>query len=340
MRLRRSSPDARGYTRVKSRSSFSYRGLDGRVLADESELARISSLAIPPAWVEVWICPWPNGHIQAVGTDAAGRRQYRYHDEWRRQRDALKHDRMLSLAAALPKARTATSGALRASGLPRGRVLAGAFRMLDVGSFRIGSESYAADNDTYGLATLRREHVSIRGNRVTFTYVAKGAQDREQTVVDPTLARLLNDLNQRDDPSPELLAWWEEDRWHDVHSADINDHVRTATRGEFTAKDFRTWNATVLMAQLLALEAPPTTQTARKRAVSRSYERVADYLGNTPTVARGSYVDPRVVDLFNDGIVLPAGSLPKNRKYLPVHGRVERAVLRMLRSPAREPRRT
>ena len=270
-----------------------------------------------------------------MGTDAAGRRQYRYHDEWRRQRDAVKHDRMLTLATALPKARTATSAALRAQDLTRARVLAGAFRMLDVGSFRIGSESYAAENDTYGLATLRREHVSIRGSRVTFTYVAKGAQDREQTVIDTALARLLSELSHRDDPSPELLAWWAEDRWHDVHSADINDHVREVTRGDFTAKDFRTWNATVLMAQLLALETPPTTPTARKRAVTRSYERVADYLGNTPAVARGSYVDPRVVDLYDDGVVLPARALPKNRKYLPVHGRVERAVLRMLRRPTR-----
>ena len=335
VRLRRSSPDAPGYTRVRSRGSFSYRGTDARPLTDAAELDRIAQLAIPPAWGEVWICPWPNGHIQAVGTDAAGRRQYLYHADWRRQRDAMKHERMLSLAVALPRARSAASAALRATEPTRERVLAGAFRMLDVGSFRIGSESYAAENDTYGLATLRREHVSIRGRRVTFTYVAKGAQDREQTVIDVALARLLAELKGRDDPSPELLAWRNGDGWRDVHSADINDHVRTVTRGDFTAKDFRTWNATVLMAQLLALEGPAETVSARKKAVSRSYERVADYLGNTPTVARGSYVDPRVVDLYHDGVVLPARSLPKNRKHLPVHGRVERAVLRMLRKPTR-----
>ena len=335
MRLRRSSPVEPGYTRRKTRNTFTYRGIDGEPVRDAAEVERIDALAIPPAWVDVWICPWPNGHIQAVGTDAAGRRQYRYHDDWRRQRDAAKHDRMLSLAVALPKARARASSALRAQDLDRDRVLSGAFRMLDVGSFRIGSESYAEDNDTYGLATLRREHVSISGSRVTFTYVSKGSQDRRQTVTDKALARLLSELADRDDPSSELLAWREDGRWHDVHSADINDHVRELTRSDFTAKDFRTWNATVLMAQLLALEGPAPTGSARKRVVTRCYGCVADYLGNTPAVARGSYVDPRVVDLYNDGVVLPARSLPTNRKTLPVHGRVERAVLRMLVSPTR-----
>ena len=195
-------------------------------------MQRIRDLAIPPAWTNVWICTGANGHIQAVGTDAAGRRQYLYHPQWRTKRDAAKHDRVLELAARLPKARRLTASALRGDGLTRERVLATAFRMLDLGSFRIGSETYADQHDTYGLATIRREHVTIRRHSVTFRYLAKGSVDREQRVVDAALATALAELVARDDDDPELLAWYEANgRWHDVHSTDVNEHVHEVMRG-------------------------------------------------------------------------------------------------------------
>jgi DNA topoisomerase IB len=297
---------------------------------------RIESLAIPPAWNEVWICPWPNGHIQAIGTDAAGRRQYLYHLDWRRQRDVAKHERVLELAGVLPRCRRTAGACLHAEGLGRDRVLAAAFRLLDLGAFRIGSESYAASNDTYGLATLRREHLHVAGRTATFRYPAKGSQERTQQIVDAGLAKVLAELLQRDTSGGELLAWADgAGAWHDLHSADINEYVHGLTRGDFTAKDFRTWNATVLMAQLLALTGVARTLTSRKHAVLECYRGVADYLGNTVSVARGSYVDPRVVELYQDGVILPERALPRSRRELPVHGQVERAVLRMLNSPTR-----
>ena len=212
---------------------------------DEADVQRIRDLAIPPAWTNVWICTGANGHIQAVGTDAAGRRQYLYHPQWRTKRDAAKHDRARA-GSSVPKARKLTASALRGDGLTRERVLATAFRMLDLGSFRIGSETYADQHDTYGLATIRREHVTIRRHSVTFRYLAKGSVDREQRVVDAALATALAELVARDDDDPELLAWYEANgRWHDVHSTDVNEHVHEVMRGEFTARIFLgTWNAT------------------------------------------------------------------------------------------------
>ncbi|TAK68863.1 MAG: DNA topoisomerase IB [Actinomycetota bacterium] len=335
MRLRRSSPAEPGWRRRRRGRGFEYLDAHGSRIADPASLQRIADLVIPPAWTDVWISPAVNGHIQAVGTDAAGRRQYLYHAQWRTQRDAAKHDRVLDLAARLPRARVHTANALKGDDVTKSRALAAAFRMLDLGSFRIGSESYADQHDTYGLATIRREHVVVRGHSITFHYVAKGAKDREQRVVDSALAKVLAELIHRDDDDPELLAWNDGNAWHDIHSADVNQHVHEMMRGDFTAKDFRTWNATVLMAQLLAFEGSVTGTTARKRAVVAAYRGVADYLGNTVTVARSSYVDPRVVELFDDGVVLPRQSLPRARRNLPVHGKVERAVLRMLRSPQR-----
>lgn len=335
MRLRRTSPAQPGWRRRRRGRGFEYLDEQGRALRDPQHLERVKSLAIPPAWTDVWICPLPQGHLQAVGTDSAGRRQYLYHPEWRTKRDAAKHERVLELAGRLPRARKRSHAALRSDSLDRSRVLGAAFRMLDLGSFRIGSETYTDQNDTYGLATFRREHVKVRGRSVTFHYIAKGAAERVQRVVDASLAKVLRELIERDEDGAELLAWCQDGRWHDVHSSDVNEHLRALMDGDFTAKDFRTWNATVLMAQLLAIERDARTVSARRRAVKEAYETVADYLGNTPTIARTSYVDPRVVELYNDGVVLPARSLPKRRLDLPVHGRVERSVYSMLRRPRR-----
>lgn len=303
-------------------------------MADEQTRARIASLAIPPAWTDVWISPFPNGHLQAVGTDSAGRRQYIYHPDWVRQREGIKHQRIVDFGRALPRARRLSHRALTGQELSRERVLAAAFRILDVGSLRVGSEAYAAENGSFGLATLLREHASVIGHRVTFDYVAKGGQWRSQTLTDPSLAAVVSTLLDRDDPSPELLAWREGDAWHDVTRTDINGYVKEVTGGDFTAKDFRTWNATVLMAQLLALCGPSPGRRRRSEAIRSTYAKVAEYLGNTPSVARSSYVGARVVDLYLDGVTVPKSALPKRRVELPVHQSVERAVVRLLNGRA------
>ncbi len=267
---------------------------------------RIKELVIPPAWKDVWICPWPNGHIQAIGFDAAGRKQYLYHPDWRRSRDAEKHQRVLELARALPRARELVAAQLELPAPTRERTLAAAFRMLDLGFFRIGSESYAEANGTFGLATMRREHVSVHGDSVLFEFVSKGSIQQQQRIVDPDLARVLRSLLRRRDPNPDLLAWRQgRGEWRDLRSEDVNEYVREVTRGDHTAKDFRTWNATVLMAQALAVSTrADASPTARKRAVTRAVREVADYLGNTPTVARGSYIDARIIDLYLDGVTI------------------------------------
>jgi DNA topoisomerase IB len=342
MRVRRSDCAAPGVTRRRRGRGFVYLDPAGKSVEDPSTLARIKALVIPPAWSDVWICPWPNGHIQAVGTDAAGRRQYLYHAAWREQRDVLKHERVLGLARRLPAARTRVATDLAGRGLTRQRVLAGAFRLLDLGFFRIGSETYAEANGTYGLATLRRSDVTVRGDAIVFDYNAKGSKQRVQRLIDPDLARLVRALLKRADPSDELLGWREGATWRDVRSDDVNAYVKEVVGADFSAKDFRTWNATVLMAQALAVsgQAPPS-ETARKRAVARAVRETADYLGNTPAVARGSYIDARVIDLYLDGVTIDPALVDDGSESpgLPTHGPVEGATARMLRSPRRAVRR-
>jgi DNA topoisomerase IB len=283
-----------GWRRRRAGRGFAYYDDDGALIRDE-RLERLRSLAIPPAWRDVWICPWPNGHIQATGVDAAGRRQYRYHDQWRARRDAEKHERVLEIAHQLPDVRDAVVDAIHGTGLTRERVLATAVRLLDLGAFRVGSEQYAEDNGTYGLATLRKEHVRVRGERVYFSYTAKPTAD------------VVRELLERPDGGEELLGYWVDDPagggriWHDVTSAEVNAYLKEISDAEITAKDFRTWNATVLMAATLAEAPEPATKTARKRVLKQAYERVSETLGNTPAVCKASYVDPRVVDRFENG---------------------------------------
>jgi DNA topoisomerase IB len=281
---------------------FAYYDSDG-VLIKDDRLERVKALAIPPAWKDVWICPWPNGHIQAVGTDAAGRRQYRYHDQWRVKRDAAKHERVLEISHQLPDVRDAVLDALNSRGLNRDRVLACGVRLLDLGAFRVGSEQYADDNGTFGLATLRREHVEVRGERVFFHYTAKGGIDRELELIDEPTALVVRDLLRRPaDQGDELLGYPLEDgSWHDVTSTEINAYLKEISGAEITAKDFRTWTATVMMAAQLAEEPPPRSKTARKKVVRQAYVKVSEQLGNTPAVCKASYVDPRVVDRYEHG---------------------------------------
>jgi DNA topoisomerase IB len=282
---------------------------------------------IPPAWEDVWICAEPGGHIQAVGTDAAGRRQYRYHDLWRERRDRDKHDRVLEFGRVLPRLRETVSGDLAGRGLGRERVLAAAVRLIDLGFFRPGGEEYAAENGTFGIATIRREHVICRRGELVFDYLAKGAKHREQAVVDADVQAVVVGL----------FAYWSGRGWHDVTDADINAYLAEISGGEFTAKDFRTWHATVLAAVGLAVsEHAAGTAAARKRAIARAVAEVAGYLGNTPAVARASYIDPRVIDLYESGITIAPAlrDLGRNSAFgdLATRGAAERAVVRMLTS--------
>jgi DNA topoisomerase I len=340
VRLRRVDCATPGITRVRRGRGFSYRDADGRTVTDAAVLDRIADLAIPPAWTEVWICPHPRGHIQAVGTDAAGRRQYRYHDEWRVQRDAAKHDRVLLFARRLPAARERVDEHLGQRGVTKQRVLAAAFRLLDLGFFRIGGESYAEENGSFGLATMRRRHVSISGDLVVFDYTAKNGKHRVQGVVDESVRKVVRSLLDRDDSSRELLAYKDRQGWHDITTADINAYLRDVVGDEVSAKDFRTWHATVLMAVGLAVSThAPTSEGARKRAVSRVVTEVSHYLGNTPAVCRSSYIDPRVIDLYDDGTTIAAAlarlGAGADFGQPATHGQIEGAVLRLLRRPAR-----
>jgi DNA topoisomerase IB len=315
-----------GIRRRRCGRGFVYTDADGARVTDPETLDRIRALVLPPAWEDVWICPWPHGHIQAVGTDAKGRRQYRYHDAWRLRRDQEKFDHMLAFARALPRLRRTCARHLALEGLPRERVLACAVRLLDLGFFRIGTEDYAEENGTYGLATMRKEHVTVGpDDLVTFDYPAKAGKQRFQRIVDPDVADVVRALKRRRGGSPELLAWRSEDgTWCDVRSADVNAYVKECTGGEFTAKDFRTWSATVLAAVALAVSVEaPRTPTGRKRAVARAVQEVARYLGNTPAVCRTSYIDPRVVDRFRAGATV-AGALQRSPEA------VERAVVDLL----------
>jgi DNA topoisomerase IB len=335
IKVRRSDLSEPGITRRRRGKGFSYRGPDSAPVADPAVLARIKGLAVPPAWKDVWICPDSRGHIQAVGTDSAGRRQYLYHDAWRAERDQDKHDRMLEFGAALPRLRRMVDQHLDERGLCRNRVLAAAVRLIDLGFFRSGGEEYAADNDTYGLATILRAQVTCSRGQVRFNYPAKGSQQREQVVADARVCAVVTSLKRRKNSGDDLLAYRSGTRWHDVTAADINDYIREISGGEFTAKDFRTWHATVLAAVGLAVSGDaPGTDAARKRAVVRAVREVAGYLGNTPAVARGSYIDPRVIEEYQQGrtVARALGELGKQSEFgeLATEGPVESAVLRLL----------
>jgi DNA topoisomerase IB len=269
---------------------------------DPEVLGRIRELVIPPAWKDVWICPHPMGHIQAVGTDVAGRRQYLYHPQWRMRRDQEKFDRMLEFARKLPAMRDVAMGHLALKGMPRKRALACAVRLLDLGFFRIGTESYAEQNKTYGIATMQKKHVRLNGNIITFDYKAKSGLRRVQSIVAPDVFQVVSLLKRRRGGGDELLAYKNGRTWIDVKSIDINDYLKEVMDGDFSSKDFRTWNATVLASVATAISGgAASSATARKRALARAVKEVAHYLGNTPAVCRSSYIDPRVFDRYRSG---------------------------------------
>lgn len=341
-RLRRVSVTLPGLTRVRCGKGFRYLDAGGRPVTDAAVLDRIMALVLPPAWTEVWICPVASGHVQATGLDAAGRRQYRYHDQWRLQQDLVKHERVLAFGAVLPHVRAAVRTDLAGAGLSRRRVLSCAVRLLDLGFFRIGSEQYAAQNGSFGLATMRKEHVTVASNgTVTFDYIAKSGKHRVQSLVEPEVGAVVQALKRRRGGGPELLAFRDGERWVDVKSTDINAHLQELSDGDFTAKDFRTWSATVLAAVGFAVSTDAAASaTARRRAVTRVVQEVAHYLGNTPAVCRASYIDPRLIDLYDAGVTIASELrlLGEDAAYgqPATQGAIEAAVLRLLRAPERQ----
>ncbi|MFS8096019.1 DNA topoisomerase IB [Lentzea alba] len=290
MRLRRSDPAKSGWTRHRHGSGFRYTDATGKPLTKD-EIARVKALVIPPAWREVWICPHPNGHIQALGYDDAGRRQYLYHEQWRTDRDAEKFDRVLKLAPKLRRFREQIETDMKSRG--RKRLLAIALRMLDLGIFRVGHEEYVEDNGTHGVATLLCEHLSVKGDRVRFRFPAKSGVEVDEEITDPKLARAVRTLLK--DKPPDCRVF-------DLTADDVNERFRELVGDEFSVKDLRTWHATVRAAQAFAEQPKPT-----KRAVSAVMKDVAEHLGNTAAVTRKSYVDPRLVEAFESGEVIGNG---------------------------------
>ncbi|MFH7599338.1 DNA topoisomerase IB [Streptomyces racemochromogenes] len=336
MRLRTSRPDRPGYTRVRHGRGFRYLDATGRPLTDGAERARIRALVIPPAWRDVWICPWPSGHIQAMGTDDAGRRQYLYHERFRERQEAAKHAHVLDVGARLPRLREAVARDLTARGLPRDRVLACTARLLDLGFFRVGGAGYRRDHGAYGLTTLLPEHARCGRGEVCFSYPGKAGQDQTRALVDPAAYEVVRALLRRRGREQQLFVYWEARRWHDVHADDVNDYLRRCSGTAITAKDFRTWHATVLAAVALAVsvEAAGDSTARRGRAISRAVREVSAYLGNTPAVCRASYINPRLFELYEEGVTIaPAlGRLGKDVAFghPATHGAVEAAVLALL----------
>jgi len=340
-RLRRSTCASPGIERRRRGRGFSYLAPDGRRVDDPEVLQRIDELTIPPAWREVWICLDPLGHLQATGVDAAGRKQYRYHDQWRAHRDRQKFDSMVGFGTALPRLRRRVARDLKREPLSREQVLAAAIRLLDLGFFRIGSEDYAEQNESYGLTTMRRSHVSLCDDEIVFDYQAKSGIRRVQAIADPQVRDIVAKLKRRRGGGDLLLVYRSPRGFAELHADQVNSYLKQIAGEDFSAKDFRTWNATVLAA--VALAAGPTSpareratraatqaareravraaasqaaheravrepasQAARERAVRAAIKTVAAYLGNTPAVCRASYVDPRVIDRFHAGTTIAA----------------------------------
>ncbi len=307
-RLRRADTSGPGILRRRSGRGFVYLDADGGRVTDEDILERIRDLAIPPAWKEVWICSDPWGHLQATGIDAAGRKQYLYHPRWRERRDREKFQRMERFGRSLPTLRRQLSRDLARGEPTRPAVLACAVRLLDVGLFRVGSEQYADEDHGVGLATVRKDHVTLRGEAIEFDYPAKGGIRRLHTITDPLSGDLVRTLRRRRGGPPELLAYRNGRGWSGLRSHDINEYLKLALGEEFSAKDFRTWNATVLASVSVGADAPlAASKTARKRAIDRAVRGVSEMLGNTPAVARRSYIDPRVFDRYLSGWTIAAG---------------------------------
>jgi len=301
--LRYVHDDRPGIRREPAGDGFRYIGAKGEPVEDEATLKRIKSLVVPPAWTDVWICPQANGHLQATGRDARGRKQYRYHPKWRTVRDEVKYERMINFGKALPQIRKEVDRALGLPGLPREKVLATIVYLLEATMMRIGNDEYARENKSYGLTTLRNRHVRIDGSEVEFRFRGKSGVHHDVKVHDRRLARIIG--RTRDLPGQHLFEYVDDaGEPHTVDSADVNDYLREITGEDYTAKDFRTWSGTVLAALALQEFEKVDSETQAKKNVVRAIESVAEKLGNTPSVCRKCYVHPAVLDAYMDGTML------------------------------------
>ncbi len=332
--LVRSDVRGPGLARVRETSGFSYLDEHGAPVTDAATLSRITALAIPPAWRQVWISPDPWGHIQVTGVDSQGRLQYRYHPLWREQRDAQKFQHMLRFARALPRLREACLADLRRRDLDRDRVTAGVVRLIDLGLFRIGGERYAELDHHYGATTLEKRHVTFSEAGMEFNYVAKEGKRRVIDVSDPLVTETVRALARSHNGLDTLFAFQLGGDWHPLHTHDVGAYIADRAAGHFTAKEFRTWNATLLMALALANVGQAQTERARLRAVAAGIREVATWLGDTPSVVRTAYVDPRLVERYRDGDDLPG--VPHGHIGLPAAAEAEVAVTELLEGlPAR-----
>jgi DNA topoisomerase-1 len=298
-----SSDASPGIRRVRSGTGFRYLAPNGRPVKDAGTLARIKELVIPPAWTDVWICPKANGHLQAVGRDARGRKQYRYHSGYRSARDEAKFDRMVAFGQALPKVRRAVARDMGRPGLPRRKVLAAVVKLLETSLIRVGNEEYAKSNNSFGLTTLEDDHVEIEGGHIRFEFRGKSGIDHEIDVNDRRLAGIVQAC--QDLPGQQLFQYEDEDGdVRDVSSTDVNEYLREVAGDAFTAKDFRTWAGTVLAAVALQEFEAFDSETQAKRNVMAAIRSVAQRLGNTPAVCRSGYVHPRVIDAYLQGTML------------------------------------
>ena len=336
-RTRRVDTSAPGIRRVGRGLGFSFHEADGAPITDKDTLDRIRSLAIPPAWKDVWICPHPRGHIQATGYDDAGRKQYRYHDDWRESRDRVKFAEMEEFARALPELRASVDADLRKRKLVHPRVCGCAVRLLDLGLFRIGSERYETDNESYGLTTIKRSHVEVGKREAVFDYPSKSGQRSRHTISHPVVMPTLRALKQRTGGRrlKDFLVYQDGEEWRDMVAEDVNGHIKERSGDGFSAKDFRTWNATVLAAVTIAeIGTEAKNKAERKRAVNEAVKRTATLLNNTPAVCRSSYIDPRIFDCYDAGETI-APRLERIERTtepgeFPDRERIEKAVLDLL----------
>jgi DNA topoisomerase-1 len=334
--LIRSDPHGPGLSRVRGQAGFRYLDPSGAGITDAATLDRIRALRIPPAWTDVWISADPLGHIQATGVDTKRRTQYLYHQLWRDQRDAQKFAHMLRFATALPELRDDTRHDLTRRGLKRDRVAAGAVRLIDLGLFRVGGEKYAELDHHYGATTLEKRHVRLMRDGIKFDYVAKAGKERSIVVRDPVVLPIVRSLARQDTGLEALFVYQQGDGWHTLRSHQVNEYIAGRAGGHFTAKEFRTWNATLLMALTLASAEPSADPGQRKRVVAASVREVARWLGDTPAVARGSYIDPRLIARYESAGELPA--IPAVPPSLPAPAGAEQAVAALLRErPAELP---
>lgn len=337
MRLRRSTVTGPGLRRVRRGKGFSYYDQNGELITDARTVERINALVIPPAWKKVWICPYPNGHIQAVGTDAAGRRQYLYHQRWQEERNEEKFDRVLQMSAALPEMRRQVAADLGGRGWKRNRVLALALHLLDLGYFRAGGEQYAEENNSFGIATLLCEHVSLQRQAVEFDYPAKSGVRRTLLIDDPEVVKAVRALLRHPDRPDRLLACRTADGWAEIHSDDLNVRFKELVGDDYSVKDLRTWHGTVLAAAAFVDADPPVDKKVIKRVESAVMKEVSEALGNTPAVARASYVDPRVVTGYENEVTIAAAARRAERARRPDERQeiLERGTARLIRRVAK-----